>query len=419
MQRRIGLPTATALGLGSIIGTGAFVSLGMAVGISGEWALAGILMAGFLALCNGLSSAQLASAFPVAGGTYEYGYRLLHPALGHAAGWLFISAKSASAAAAALGMAAYILPHFGETGRSLIAAAGVALMTGLTILGAKRTFSINTVVVSLTLLALLGFSLAAWLSSPLPQPETAAPRPLDVPAFAYATALIFVAFTGYGRIATMGEEIQNPRRSIPLAMLITLGISVVTYLVVTAAALHLAGATGYAEATHVSSAPLVLLTEQALARPIVWLVMLGAATAMLGVLLNLLLGISRVVLAMARRRDLPQRLQTLSQGQGLPHAALLATGGLIMLIALLADLQSSWHFSAFTVLIYYGLTNLAALRLSPEQRLYPRAFAWLGLLGCIGLAFMLPWKIWAIGLLWMGVGLLTFYAARRCQSNQA
>jgi basic amino acid/polyamine antiporter, APA family len=134
---------------------------------------------------------------------------------------------------------------------------------------------------------------------------------------------------------------------------------------------------------------------------------------MAGVLLNLLLGLSRVVLAMARRRELPRSLGRIEESSKSPARAVWAVGVFIATLALLGDIKTTWSFSALTVLVYYGITNLAALRLPAEKRRYPRAVAVVGLVCCFGLAFWVPVPIWAAGLGLLVVGFIVRASLRR------
>jgi APA family basic amino acid/polyamine antiporter len=140
---------------------------------------------------------------------------------------------------------------------------------------------------------------------------------------------------------------------------------------------------------------------------------LGAITAMLGVLLNLVLGLSRVLLAMARRGDAPGRLALIDEERSSPTAAVVAVGAVIGLLVLIGDVKTTWSFSAFTVLVYYALTNLAALRVRPDDRRIPRWVSVAGLIGCLGLAFWVDWRVWAVGLGMIGAGLAWRQLIRR------
>jgi APA family basic amino acid/polyamine antiporter len=422
LQRSTGLAGALVIGLGSILGTGVFVSLALAATPAGAALPLAILLAALLAGANGLSAAQLAAAMPVSGGSYEYGHRLLSPLAGFAAGWLFLCAKTASAAAAALGLTAYLGALLGMDGPALRwwPPLLVALITAAALAGLRRSQWLNGLLVAGALLSLGLFVLGAFSLPALP--AAGAPAPTSPGSLAQATALLFVAYTGYGRIATMGEEVVRPERTIPRAVLLTLAVVLVVYLAVAAGALQLAGPAGLAASLGGSGAP-----APPLARLLLdagwswgsWIVALGAVLALAGVLLNLVLGLSRVWLAMGRRGDMPPALAALNSAGTSPRAAVLLSGLLIALLSLSGRLELTWGFSAFTVLGYYAITNLCVLRLSPEQRRFPPALAWLGLLGCGGLAFQVPPAAWRSGLAVLALGLLWRWAYRRLAPSPA
>jgi APA family basic amino acid/polyamine antiporter len=404
LRRELGVFGATMLGLGSIVGTGVFVSIGIAAGIAGPAVVPAIVLAGFVAACNALSSAQLAASHPVAGGTYEYGYRYLNPTLGFIAGWLFLCAKSASAATAALGFAGYAFAAMGAGGGWMdvaLAIGAVVILTSLILTGMKRTSAVNVVIVSLTLLTLSLFVVAM-----LPKMQrTNVAFDFEPRSLLHATALMFVAYTGYGRIATLGEEVRQSRKTIPTAIIATLVVTMALYALVALAGVGAAGASAMAHATRGHAAPLAVVLERMDMSAAATVLSLGAITAMLGVLLNLLIGLSRVLLAMGRRRDMPAKTADV-------RVAVVVMGVVVALVVLIGDVRTTWSLSAFTVLIYYGLTNLAALRLPPSDRLYPCAFAWCGLFACVGLAFMVEPHVWMTGVGLIGVGLVWHASAR-------
>ncbi|MCC7420766.1 MAG: amino acid permease [Planctomycetaceae bacterium] len=415
LKREVGVFGAVMMGLGSIIGTGVFVSIGVATGAAGPSVILALVVAAFVALCNGLSTAQLAASHPVSGGAYEYGYRWLNPSLGFTAGWMFLCAKSASAATAALGFAGYLrnaLVRGENWNPTLLAVGAIFLLTVLSAGGIKRAGWTNAVIVSVTLVALATFVLAGLPLalqgdganlSPFFAPIAKERSPLA--GFLEACALLFVAYTGYGRIATLGEEIREPRRSIPLAISVTLFLSMTLYVAVGFIGVAAVGPAEFAVAGVEHAAPLEVVAQRfpwAAAAPIVGI---GAVTAMLGVLLNLILGLSRVVLAMGRRGDLPTRLGQLD-ASATPRLAIFVVGAGIAALASLGSVKTTWSFSAFTVLVYYAITNLAALRLPVEQRRYPRPVAWIGLAACLFLAFWVETGVWLFGLGLIVVGLI-------------
>lgn len=430
LRREVGVWGAVFLGLGSMVGTGVFVSVAIAAGVAGPAVVAAVLIAGLVALANGLSSAQLASAHPVSGGTYEYGYLWLSPAFGFSAGWMFMLAKSASAATAALGFAGYLLDLLGldtVVNPVAVAVGGTLLITAFVAGGIRRSNRGNAVVVSVTLLG-LGLLVAASLPTVvgeglarftpfLPQggdpPGGGEPVRGGLGALLHGSALMFVAFTGYGRVATLGEEVREPRRTIPRAVIATVATVTVLYLAVAASGVGVLGAHGFGEAASGRAAPLEAVAD-ALSAP--WLgrvVAVAAISAMAGVLLNLVLGLSRVLLAMARRRDAPGFLSTIDARRASPVASVWACGLLIAGIALVGDVRTTWSFSAFTVLVYYSITNLAALRLPADKLLYPRIIPALGLTGCLGLAFWVEARYWLLGSALLAMGLAGHVLRRR------
>jgi APA family basic amino acid/polyamine antiporter len=418
LARVVGVPGAVLMGLGSIIGTGIFVSVGIAAGVAGPAVVFAVAIAALVATFNGLSSAQLAASHPVSGGTYEYGYQYLGPTLGFSAGWMFLCAKSASAATAALGFGGYALAAFDVDDGYLRVAIGVAIVAILTLIlagGMTRSNRTNAIIVSITLTALAVFVIAglptAW-SGAATHLDGELLRETTAHDLLHATALMFVAFTGYGRIATLGEEVKEPAKTIPRAIVVALLSTMVLYLGVVVVAIATVGAPSLAAATRGTAAPLEVVAEAFTIPEVRYLIALAATTAMLGVLLNLLLGLSRVFLAMARRGDMPPALARVDDRHS-PRIAVLVTGAVIAGLTLIGSVKTTWSFSAFTVLVYYAITNLAALALPREHRRFPRWVAALGLASCLGLAFWVEPMIWLVGLGLIGAGLVWKQIARR------
>ncbi|HEU4318965.1 MAG TPA: APC family permease [Acidimicrobiia bacterium] len=381
LKRELGMFGAIVTGLGSILGTGAFVAIALA---SERWAdavLWAVPLAACVAVFNGLSSAFLAGLFPVAGGTYEYGYQALNPWLGFTAGWLFLLAKTASAATAALGVALYL-----GTDSFLVPLGAVALITVLVIAGLRRTTVVNSILITITISAILWFALQAATGGLGDVVNFAEPTTTGGGVLA-ATAFLFVAYTGYGRIATLGEEVKDPARTIPRAVVVTLAVAASLYMAIELGGRAWAGPNWGGVFN--------------LSRFIDWgFVRFGAITAMLGVLLNLVLGLSRVWLAMGRRGDMPSPLARLDK-RSEPTIAVIVTTVFIAGLTLVGDIALAWSFSAMTVLLYYGITNLAALAI--DRR---RPTAWLGLGSCLFLSFFVPPIVWAVGAGMVVLGLL-------------
>lgn len=422
LERTQGLAGAIGLGLGSILGTGVFVSISLAVDLAGPSVVIAIAFAAAVAACNALSSAQLAANHPTSGGTYEYGHVYLRPWLGFTAGWMFLCAKSASAATAALGFAGYLLVAIGQgesAWRVPLALAAVVVLVVIVLGGMRRSSITNIVIVSVTLASLAFFVLAGLPNAienasmnfvPFFGDEsgsTVFPRLLE------ASALMFVAYTGYGRIATLGEEVRSPRRTIPSAIIVTLLISMAMYLAVGAVGIGAAGVAAFGSAGTERVAPLAVVARGFDVPAAAVGLSVGAITAMLGVLLNLILGLSRVLLAMGRRGDAPAMFGRVDANGRAPVAATIAVGLVITGIAAVGSIKLAWSFSAFTVLIYYAITNLAAIRLPSEQRLYPRWVAWAGMIGCLGLAWWVEPRVWIAGLATLLIGFVLRWLSHR------
>jgi APA family basic amino acid/polyamine antiporter len=422
LARELGTFGAVLMGLGAMIGTGVFVSLGLGAGIAGPAVLLALALAAGVALCNGLSSAQLAAANPVSGGTYEYGYRYLNSWAGFTAGWVFVIAKSASAATAALGFSGYLLQALGKPTAYFVpvALAVVAFLTVIVLSGLRRSNAVNAVIVAVTL-----FSLLLFVVTGAPSMERGNLLPLfavdgrgvGIPALLEATALMFVAYTGYARIATLGEEVREPERTIPKAIVAAAVLVMLLYGAVAIVGIGVAGSEGLRAATETQAAPLAVVAQR-FALPSASLVLtVGALTAMLGVLLNLILGLSRVVLAMARRGDLFTALAAVNARGTTPYWAVLVVGVVIAGIVAVGSVRTAWSFSAFSVLIYYALTNLAALRMPASGRRYPRFVAIIGLAACVFLAFRVEREVWVAGLGLIVLGLVWHAVARRHAAN--
>ena len=385
LRRELGLGGAVVTGLGSIVGTGAFVAIGIAAGTWGDLLLWAIPLAAVVAVFNGMSSAFLAGRFPVAGGTYEYGYQTLNPWLGFTAGWLFLLAKTASAATAALGVALYL-----GVGGALVPILSVVVVTTMVLFGIRRTAWLNTTLVVVSAGAIVWFA-----ASSLSGGNGAANFVVDLDPgdLAAAIAFLFVAYTGYGRIATLGEEVRSPEVIIPRAVIITLAAAAGLYMLVELGGRAVGGPAWGADGGIVEAGGPVVAA--------------GAIAAMLGVLLNLILGLSRVWLAMGRRGDMPGALARLD-GRSQPIVAITLSAVLVAGLTLLGDIGLAWSFSAMTVLLYYGLTNLAALAI--DRR---RVTGWLGLASCVFLSFFVPIGVWVTGVALIVAGLLWKTAYRR------
>ena len=395
LARRLGTSDAVVVGLSAMLGAGVFVAFAPAAQAAGTGMLVGLGIAAVVAFCNATASAQLASSYPASGGTYLFGREVLGPWWGFLAGWGFVVGKTASCAAMAMTFAAYALPVDGWWTR-LLAAAAVVAFTVLNLRGITRTATAARVLLAATLLVLVGFLVLAATGDPAPVERlTATGGALGV---LQSAGLLFFAFAGYARIATLAEEVRRPEL-LGRAVLVALGVAVTLYLGVGLALVHALGSDLSTSATPVAEAASALGAAWA-----VPFVRLGAAAAALGALLALLAGVGRTTLAMAREGDLPRPLASVDARHQVPDRAQVLIGAAVVVLVLAVDLRGAIGFSSFGVLVYYAVANLSALRQAPGQRRWPRALHVLGLVGCLVLAATLPLVAVLAGLAVLAVG---------------
>lgn len=399
LHRRLTTTDAVHIGVGSMVGAGIFTAFAPAAAAAGSWLWGALALAAVVALCNATSSAQLAAQYPTSGGTYVYGRERLGPWWGFVAGWGFVIGKTASCAAMAMAFAAYAVPQPWQ--RPVACLAVVALAT-VNYHGVTRTAALTRVVVAVVL-ACLGVAVVTLLAAD----GSAGRGPIEPAGSAggvlQGAAILFFAFAGYARIATMGEEVVAPRRTIPRAILLAFAIVVMLYAATALALVRSLGVDGLARTT----AP-VLEAAQAVAAP-AWVqgaVVLGAAAATLGALLALVAGVGRTALAMAREGDLPRRLAAVHPRHRVPHVAEVTLAVAVCLLVLVGDLRGVIGFSSFGVLTYYAVANAAALTQEREDRIYPRGLAILGLAGCAALALAVPSVSLVTGALVLAAGLV-------------
>jgi APA family basic amino acid/polyamine antiporter len=396
LQRRLGLVDAIVIGVGSMVGAGVFAVWSPAAGAAGGGLLIGLLVAGVVAFCNATSSAQLAAIYQESGGTYVYARHRLGPAWGHLAGWGFVVGKTASCAAMAMTVGAYLWPVQAR----LVAVLAVGAIVAVNVGGLARTVAVTRVLLAMSLIALLAVVVAGWSGD-------ASLDRIDLGAGTFHGVLrsggfIFFAFAGYARVATLGEEVRDPQRVIPRAIVVALTGVLALYFVVAVTAL----AAVPADALAASGAPLRLVVENGSLKALAPVARIGAGLAALGVLLNLIPGISRTVLAMARRRELPATLAVVDERRSLPLRAELTVAAVVVAVVLVTDLRGAIGFSSVGVLAYYALTNASTLRLADGERRFPLPLAIVGLVGCIALALALPLGSVVIGAIVLMVGVL-------------
>ena len=375
LQRRLGIADAVTIGLGSMIGAGIFVVLAPAAAAAGSGLLIGLAIAAVVAYCNATSSARLAALYPQSGGTYVYGRERLGEFWGYTAGWSFVVGKTASCAAMALTVGIYAWPAHAHA----VAVATVVALTAVNYAGIQKSALLTRVIVAIVL-AVLGAVVVVVLGAGDVDGSRLFGEDAGALGVMQAAGLLFFAFAGYARIATLGEEVRDPKRTIPRAIPIALGITLAVYAIVAVAVLAELGSAGLAA----SSAPLADAVRAAGHSGFEPVIRAGAVVAALGSLLSLILGVSRTTLAMARDRHLPHALATVHPRFASPHRAELVVGAVVAVIAAFADVRGAIGFSAFAVLVYYAIANASAMTLG--RRVIPAV----GLAGCVVLAVLLP-----------------------------
>lgn len=405
LARRLTTTDAVIIGLGAMVGAGIFAAPRPAAAAAGTWLLAGLAIATVVAYANATSSAQLAALYPEAGGTYVYARHRLGDYWGFLAGWSFVVGKTASLAAMALTFGSYVSEQHARP----LAIGAVVALAAVDYRGVEKTARVTRILVAFVLGSLAVTVAAALLGGQPSTTNLTGALPSGLWGVLQSAGLLFFAFAGYARLATLGEEVHEPEATIPKAIPLALGIVVMVYAVVLGTALLAIGPAELADAP----APLAAVVAAGGWPALASVARAGAAIAAAGALLSLLAGVSRTVLSMARRRELPAVLDAVHPRHQTPHRAGITAAVVVCGTVLVADLRGAIGFSSFAVLSYYALANASAWRLSPHERRWPRWLAGVGAALCVLLAFTLPLVAVVGGMVLLATGSLGWLAARR------
>jgi APA family basic amino acid/polyamine antiporter len=407
LKRSIGLWSAVAINVGAIIGGGIFVVTGIVAGYAGSALVISMIIAGIIAFITATSFAKLTSWQPVEGSVYEYGRQLISPFSGFLAGWMWIVANTFTGAAVSLGFAYYLTAAFPGLPSNLIAAALCLGFTALNLVGAKESAGVNNIFVSIKLAVLAFFVLFGALhwntGNFIPF------QPLSSGVL-YGSFFIFFAYGGFARVAVVAEEVKDAKRNVPKAMLLSLGISMIVYVLVGIIAVGLLKPVALAG----SGSPLTAAMSVTGNSFAVQIVSVGGLVATASVLLTAILGVSRMAYSMARRNDLPSALARLHNKFCTPYYAILAAGVLMAVLVLFVDLTRVVAISTFALLFNYSITNIAAFKLKSDHKRH-KVMPLLGLATCIMLlAFILlaSTQAWLIGVVFLVAGAV-YYAVRK------
>jgi APA family basic amino acid/polyamine antiporter len=380
LRRVLGLRGAVVIGVGAMLGTGVFAVWTPAYARAGSGLLLSLAIAATIAALNAFSTARLAADIPRAGGAYAYGQQVLGRPAGVLAGYAFVIGKSASAGAAALTIGVYLWPDAAR----VLAVLAIALMLALDLRGVTRSMRATAVSVTIVLAILAVLTATYWIQKSDPTPAVGAgfdPGPWGVIAGA---GVLFVAFAGYARITVLGEEVTNPRRTIPRAVAISFAIVVIVY-----AALGVTVIAARERIGDLGDAALDTIATASGGPALAWAVTLAAVLAAGAVLLSLIAGIGRTMFAMGAGGDAPRGLAAVSSTTGVPYRAEVLAAVLATAVALIGGLGFALALSGASILVYYAVAHAAAWRRWPGRSaaaILGRAVAGLGLIMCLGIA---------------------------------
>ena len=430
LKRTLNFFDATAIGIGAIIGAGIFVVLGVAVGYAGPAVVISMIIAGTVALFTAISFAELSSAIPKEGGTYQYAYEMINPFVAFISGYMWLFAQTVAGSAVCLGLASYfvgLLPFFPAkilvfsfpvSTVNIIAVSAALALTALNLRGIKHSARFNNVLVVTKILILCFFVVVGAFQVNTQNYSSFAPNGFF--GILQGAGFIFFAYLGFGRIAALGEEVENPKRTLPLAILLALGASMLLYV---ATGLVATGLVPY-KTLGMSSSPIAEAAHATGSYPVFAVVSFGALVATVSVLLTNLLGLSRVSFTMARNGQLPKPLAKVHPKFGTPYISILITGALMATLAFVSDLRTAAAITSFSMLTTHIILHSSAIRLrkkNPDLKtfkapLFP-LIPCLGLASCVILMFSLPTESWIISTIVMTAVAVLYLLRRSLQAR--
>lgn len=416
LKPRLGLWSTVAINVGAIIGGGIFVVTGIVAGVAGSAFVISMVLAAVIALITALSFAQLSIWQPVEGSGYEYVRQLVSPFAGFCSGWMWMIGNTFGGAAVSLGFAYYLASAFPALPVKVIAVVVCLAFTALNIVGVRQSAILNNVLVVVKLAVLAFFVIfgVMYINSANFLPFT----PLSSGVL-FGAYYIFFAYGGFARATIIAEEVKDAKRNVPRAVIISLIVSTIVYILVGVVAVGLVGSNNLSPAN--TNSPLTYaigVTGNSLAMEIV---SFGGLVATASVLLTGILGVSRMAFSMARRNDLPGKLKQVHSRFGTPYFSILIIGIVMALLAFFVDLAGVVAVSTFALLFWYILVNLSAFRLECEKRLFPKWLPILGLITCslllLVVLFVSPFA-WIVALISLIVGTIFYITKKSLKSKQ-
>lgn len=416
-QRRLkptlSLWDATAINVGAIIGGGIFVVTGIVAGLAGSALMVSMAFAALIASFTALSFAELTTWQAVEGSVYEYTRQLVSPFAGFLTGWMWIISNTFGGAAVSLGFAYYFTAAFPVLPANVLAAIVCVAFTALNYVGVRRSAMLNNGLVAVKLAVLAFFVIYGLFFVDAANFEPFLPFGSGV---LFGTYFIFFAYGGFARAAVIGEEVKDARRNVPRAVLLSLGISTLIYILVGIVAVGLVGSSSLEG----SNSPLTLAIGASGNILAIDVISVGGLVATASVLLTAVLGVSRMAFSMARRKDMPNALGKVHERFGTPYVSIWIVGAIMALLVLFVDLTGVVAVSTFALLFTYSFANIAAFRLKCKNRLYPKFLPVLGLISCLALlatVLVVTTLAWVTGFAFLAAG-TAYYYIRKKQSTK-
>jgi basic amino acid/polyamine antiporter, APA family len=430
LKRAVGATQLTAMGVGAIIGTGIFVVIGKGAGVAGPAVILSFVLAAVACTFSALSYAELASSIPVSGSAYTYAYATLGELVAWIIGWDLILEYGVSVAGIAVGWGgnfnSFLDSAFGWKLPDAISkspSAGgvfnlpavfiVLAITLLLVRGVTESARANLVMVAVKLVILVFFIVVAFANFGTAHFHPFAPAGFH--GVTAAAAIIFFAYIGFDAVSTGSEEARNPSRDLPLAIIGSLGICTLFYV------LTAVGALGIASPDQMKGSDAPLAAALKVGAGIGWaagILALGAVVAITSVVLVILYGQTRIFFAMCRDGLLPPRLATVNQRYGTPAVLTLGLGFLIAILAALVPLGTIVELVNIGTLFAFVLVNIGVMVLRRTRPDMPRPYRvpWSPVLPILGVAFAvylmadLPLATWIRFVVWLAVGLAIYFS---------
>lgn len=439
LRRTLGMWQLTMISVGATMGTGILVILGAAVPIAGPAIWISFVIAGVTALLSAVSYAEMAGMVPVSGSSYSYSYATMGEGIAWICGWCLVLEYAVSVAAVAVGAGEYVNQTLRTFNMELpVSLAGgpaeggvvnlpalivVVLATLLLVRGARESAIVNTVVVIIKAGILIFFSIVAFSAFNAGNFEPL--LPMGAAGVTAAASSVFFSYIGFDAASTAGEEAINPKRDLPRAIMLSMLIVTITYVLVAVSAIGAREWTWFVG----TEAALVQIVGELTGQPMFVLIFaLASVLAIASVVLTVLYGQTRILMSMSRDGLVPAVFGKVSKRTGTPVAGTLITGIVVAITAGFIPLGALADATSIGTLFAFALVGVSVMYLRKRQPQAPRTFRVplypitpiLGIFACLFLMSQLGWHTWVVFLIWMLVGIVIYlgYGRRRSRLGQ-